>query len=330
MTTIDGLNPTKAQLALDAGPYLLGTGVNWALLGCLSVQWLLDLYSLSNARDTRALKALVYTVYFVDIVQTAISTYCAWVQLIFKPYGYGDVLDDNWSNTTLSLYAGTVSFTVQCFFAWRIWVLQNTPIMRKLVICIVILAVVQCGAALVVTGQFTARKVPEQDQWVEPAIIWLIASLLCDILISGCLSHFLRKARSQTPFLATQKLLTKLLILTVQSGLITAVVAGLELASFIIAIFLVSNYWDHGFTIVLGKLYSNTLLASLNARTVVTRISDNQTDFGAEMRSDQGIAFRVTFAEITAQAGGTTVTTETQCGTPAPSKGHDSEVSAGV
>ncbi|KII88016.1 hypothetical protein PLICRDRAFT_176755 [Plicaturopsis crispa FD-325 SS-3] len=329
MAAAETFRPTKGQLALDAGPYLLGTGVNWALLGCLSVQ--VYLYSLSSTSDRRAVKVLVYAVYLVDIIQTVIATYCAWVQLIYKPYGYGDVLEYDWSNVTLSLFAGTVSFTVQCFFAWRIWVLQDTGIMRKLVVCIVMLAVVQCSGAIAVSCQFFIDREFKRDQAIEPSVIWLGASLLCDILLAGCLSHFLRVARNQTPFAATKTILTKLLILTVQSGVITAVAAGMQLAAFTAGSLGVSNYWDMGLALVLGKLYSNMLLASLNARTVVVRISDTQADLPAvEGRSDQGIVFRVAFTEVTATAGGNTVTTETHCDTPPPQSKEHVESSGGA
>ncbi|KII88015.1 hypothetical protein PLICRDRAFT_42602 [Plicaturopsis crispa FD-325 SS-3] len=151
----------------------------------------------------------------------------------------------------------------------------------------------------------------KRDQSIEPAvvrlpsacgdvIVWLVATLLCDVLIAGCLSHFFRTARAQTAFSATKTFLTKLLVLSVQSGLVTALAAGAQLVTFMLGSLVVSNYWDHGLAIVLGKLYSNMLLASLNARTVVARITDGQADlkFTVEMKSHQGIAFRVEFTEV--------------------------------
>ncbi|KII88014.1 hypothetical protein PLICRDRAFT_42601 [Plicaturopsis crispa FD-325 SS-3] len=138
MAAVQNLNPTKDQLAVDSGPYLLATGMNWALLGCLSVQ--VYTYSISSVSDRRPLKALVYAVYLVEIIQTALATYCAWVQLIFTPYGYADTTSYSWSNISLVPFAGIVSFTAQCFFARRIWIVLTTPIMRNLVVCIVVVS----------------------------------------------------------------------------------------------------------------------------------------------------------------------------------------------
>ncbi|KII88054.1 hypothetical protein PLICRDRAFT_657972 [Plicaturopsis crispa FD-325 SS-3] len=289
-------NPGKGELALVQAPLLLGSVLDWALLGCLTMQ--IYTYSISNINDGRGVKALVCAVCLIDIVQTGISTYGAWSELIWRPYGLVTVDSFLSSYGGMSIFAGIVSFMVQCFFARRIWVLRPSPVMRKLVVCIILLAVLQCTASIVYASQLVVVSTYlTVDQAKEAPAIWLAASLLCDILIAGCMSHFLREARSRTPFIATKTVLTKLSVLALQSGFITAVAAGLQLTAFMTSCLVYGHNWDVFFSIILGKLYSATLLASLNARTAVVRVINNQTDV-VEIKSDQGIVFKADLSGI--------------------------------
>ncbi|KII88021.1 hypothetical protein PLICRDRAFT_657751 [Plicaturopsis crispa FD-325 SS-3] len=188
-------NYTVQELALVEAPYLFGPLVNWALLGCLSLQ--VYTYSVSGSRDARPLKALVYGIYLLDVAQTAIATYCAWVQLILGPRGFGDVDDFIWPISVLVLFVGLASFVVQCFFAWRIWVLKNTPLMHKVVICIFVLAFVQFSGSVasasltfiatklqasqvpIVGGSLAPGALPAHSSAVSRAQIWLAAGFLC-------------------------------------------------------------------------------------------------------------------------------------------------------
>ncbi|KII88017.1 hypothetical protein PLICRDRAFT_42607 [Plicaturopsis crispa FD-325 SS-3] len=302
---------TVQELALVEAPYLFGPLVNWALLGCLSLQ--VYTYSISSSRDRRGLKLLVYGVYLLDVAQTAFATYCAWVQLILGPHGFGSVEELIWAVSVLILFAGIVSFVVQCFFARRIWILKNTPAMHVVAVCIFVLAVVQCIFALASASLTFETAKLKANQTVEVPMIWLASSFLCDILISGSLFHILTGARAQTPFKAMESLLTRLSATAVQTGCITAVPAGLQLVAATLDKLPADNggnQWYYFFTFVLGKLYSNMLLASLNARTVPVRVVDSEGSAGA-VRTDEGIVFRVGLAgagETVDGSGGTPAT----------------------
>ncbi|KII88053.1 hypothetical protein PLICRDRAFT_176797 [Plicaturopsis crispa FD-325 SS-3] len=168
--------------------------------------------------------------------------------------------------------------------------------MRKLVVCIVVLAVGPCSSAIIVTGQDYTVTQSNFTRKVESNVIWLGSSLLCDILIAGCMSHFLRAARSETAFKATETILTKLFVLTVETGLITVLAASLQLVASLTSSLYFENTWDQFFAFILGKLYSNMLLASLNARAVLVRIN-NQTGT-VKMKSNEGVVFRAEFTGI--------------------------------
>lgn len=100
-----------------------------------------------------------------------------------------------------------------------------------------------------------------------------------DLVISLALVTFLRQSR--TGFATTDDLLTKLTRLTIQTGLITAVWALIDLILFVsmtsstlsgipntcISQLCLNNNWHFVFNMALAKLYGNCLMSSLNART---------------------------------------------------------------
>lgn len=66
----------------------------------------LDIYYLSFPNDSRIIKSLVYGLFFVDCVQTALTTHNAWH---FLSKGWGDIAvlsDPGWSWIAVPLLSG--------------------------------------------------------------------------------------------------------------------------------------------------------------------------------------------------------------------------------
>ncbi|KII90157.1 hypothetical protein PLICRDRAFT_174938 [Plicaturopsis crispa FD-325 SS-3] len=248
------------------GSYFIGILLNWLFLGFLTVQ--VYMYSLSGKRDRIAIKSLVYSVYGTDIIQTVITTHATWTILVDQ-WGDEDILiHQPWSVAALPVMCGVVSCMVQIFFAWRIWILQQSRIMRVMVVSLVVIALLQTICSIVgsieyglgLTGQTLVSL-------VSVFTVWLVGSFACDILITLSLLVILRKARAQTTFKETETVVTKLIVLTVQTGFITAAAAGVQLTLFLLN---PTNFSDIP-AFILGKMYSNVLLATLNARTIIAR-----------------------------------------------------------
>ncbi|KAG9082179.1 hypothetical protein FRC06_005185, partial [Ceratobasidium sp. 370] len=91
---------------------------------------------------------------------------------------------------------------------------------------------------------------------------WLASAALCDVLIVYMLSTALMTQR--TGFGRTDALIDKLLRYTINTGLLTSIIAITDLIAFCT----MNNLVHLCFNFILGKLYTNTLLATLNAREV--------------------------------------------------------------
>ncbi|EIN11098.1 hypothetical protein PUNSTDRAFT_133149 [Punctularia strigosozonata HHB-11173 SS5] len=114
-------------------------------------------------------------------------------------------------------------------------------------------------------GDFGALQ---RGNWVfasDPAmvaivIVWLITAAVCDTAITISLSLYLR--RHKTGFATTDRLVDRIIRTTVQNGLITAVWAITDLV-----VYLSTPTGLHlAFNFPLGKLYSCTLMSTLNSR----------------------------------------------------------------
>lgn len=91
-------------------------------------------------------------------------------------------------------------------------------------------------------------------------IVWLAAECVSDILISGILVWQLK--RRKTGFQSTDELVDRIIRLTVQTGLITSICATIDLA-----LFLSDPTGTHLiFNFPLSKLYTNTMMSTLNSR----------------------------------------------------------------
>jgi len=130
---------------------------------------------------------------------------------------------------------------------------------------IVLVALMQSLSAIIVAIRFAIASadvavIPDFTAGVE---VWLIGSFVCDILIAGTMITIFTLARRESQRPQTETLLTILIVNTVETGAITVVTAGVDLTLFLL---FQENFLHQVPAFILGKLYSNVVLAILNSR----------------------------------------------------------------
>jgi len=257
-------------------PMLLGALWNWTLYGVLIVQ--LYVYSYNFQRDRTLLKLLVYSVFLVETAQTALTGVDLYYWFVS---GFGNL--DHISSPYLSAFAGPiigsiVSLTVQLFFVYRIWVLSGrTSRVLCLIICL-------CSAVVAMTSFSAGVYIHVYNKFARIRVlrvitsIWLGMNALSDVLIAGSMLFYLGRRRKEDVYF-NDHALSRLVRLTIETNVLTTTVG---IASFLTVAIFSEKPWFTCPTAILGKLYSNTLLVSLN-----NRIS---------MREGRGAAPAVTFA----------------------------------
>ncbi|KAJ7063676.1 hypothetical protein C8F01DRAFT_1133909 [Mycena amicta] len=255
---------SEAAPYFDVGPMTIplfvGTILNWCLLGSLVVQVII--YFTAFPRDPKLSKLLVGLVCIVETLQTLSDT-----RDTSRTFGarWGDftVLDDvGWSWFSVPIIGSTIACAGQLFFAWRIYIIGRSLVMP---VIITILTVFQFGAGIwsgidiARAGrysllQFSSFKVP---------VAWLSATALCDLVIVASTCYYLLKNRRPGFNPSTTALISRIIKITVETGLVCAVYALLDLSLFVA---FKGNSSHLAVCIELSKVYSNSILAILNSR----------------------------------------------------------------
>ncbi|KAJ7623849.1 hypothetical protein DFH06DRAFT_1305270 [Mycena polygramma] len=257
-----------SEFHLITGPILIGTQFNWGLLGLLTIQ--VYHFYIRFPKERLAIKAFVYWLFFLDLAQTAFTSHFAF-GLLVTSWGDPAVFAKlPWSQCTVPIMAGLVSAQVQVFFAWRIYVLGGERSRFVLGICVLViaLALLQSLPSIISGIKYanTSSKLGEIPALILSVKIWLFGSAVCDVIITATMIFLLNQYRKMTSWKKTDSILTKLIFHTVQTGAVTSIAAIVEVVLFLVY----PQFFYHevpGF--ILGKMYSNAVLATLNARSAV-------------------------------------------------------------
>ncbi|KAI0000789.1 hypothetical protein BJV74DRAFT_820679 [Russula compacta] len=176
-----------------------------------------------------------------------------------------------------------VAVTVQYFFAYRVWVLSNKKFWWILLIISVCSVVNLTGAFIGAIYGFVHDRFANGPILRVCALTWLIGNAIADISISLSLLYYLTRRR---PGVAgeryfTNHALSKIVRLTVETNLVTSTDGVVAL---VMAVIYPSKNWFTCPVAILGKLYSNTLLVSLNNRISI-REGSTTRDAGRRSRT---------------------------------------------
>ncbi|KAF8180525.1 hypothetical protein K438DRAFT_1976714 [Mycena galopus ATCC 62051] len=260
------------RATLSTGPILAGTQFNWALLGLLTLQ----VYNFHvKFPNERLWLSLVLVSSFLYVSN----------QLSGRSFSVGETLECFRNSHGLNALSPFSQGWI--FFAWRIYVLGGQTSRFVLGICglIIVINLLQSSLSMI-TGVIhanTSSQLAEIPGLILAAKICLLGSAICDVVITATMVVLLNHYRKLAPWTKTDSLLTKLIYHTVQTGAITSIVAIAEIVLFLTY----PEYLYHevsGF--ILGKMYSDIVLTSLNARS--TTLFDDRFITANERRIDVG------------------------------------------
>ncbi|KAH9066189.1 hypothetical protein EDB87DRAFT_694071 [Lactarius vividus] len=247
-------SPTASPEVVKAAATLLfGCLFNWALYGALCVQ--IYVYSYNFPKDPLSVKFLAYFIFVLETVQTALTGADIYYWFVA---GFGDVErlgNSHFTPIDDPIMTAVSSLVVQGYFCYRIWVLTN----GRSWICwiIAINAVIQASAEMWLS--ITSLMVEKFVISKTGVYLWSIPSAIADILIAVAMTLLLRRANSKF----SNFVLIRVIRLTVETNTLTASVAVTTLVLYVAF----PNELYYVYTAdILGKLYSNTLLVSLNNR----------------------------------------------------------------
>ncbi|PBL01325.1 hypothetical protein ARMGADRAFT_1160541 [Armillaria gallica] len=254
------------------GPMLIGHMISVLLLGVVIAQTYIYMITYQK-RDKAWLKALVFFLLVLNVANTQFAYMYTALITHFEDPAY--LVQVTTVFATTAALTGVISCSVQMFFAWRVKILTSNLWLVGVVVATAIAGAIGAIASSVEAVSIgSLLRFQEIKAWV---ILWLVGACAADILITAILVWhlygFLRTSSNladlffhlgnhKTGFQASDELVDRIIRSTVQTGLLTSICAIVDLI-----VYLVDPTGLHLlFNFPLSKLYTNTLLSSLNSR----------------------------------------------------------------
>ncbi|KAJ7636316.1 hypothetical protein FB45DRAFT_906369 [Roridomyces roridus] len=256
----------------DVGPTLgaleLGVLVSYLLFGVTTTQ--VYIYFTRFPEDDWKLKILVAFVWTCEAIHSACVGHTLYVYTISN-FGNAGRLVEALPSTfdTAVLVASVITSAVQGFFAYRIYIIGGRRIILPGIFWgISTIRFIGCLGIFVTGVKMTSLPVYEkQIGWLMTSV-WAVGSAN-DIGISISLVYLLSRQRNEI-HQRTVPLVDKLIMWTLETGIMTSAWALLTLIFFVV---MNHNFVWLAIYITGTRVFSNSLLASLNGRSTLRAIS---------------------------------------------------------
>ncbi|KAF8319792.1 hypothetical protein DL93DRAFT_121743 [Clavulina sp. PMI_390] len=260
------LDLTPAQLheiRFTLGPMQIGNFLNSILLGVLFLQ--VGQY-FQNFRDPLWIRALVLLTLIIDVAQSAQMMFMTWEYSVTHFGDFTFLGASIWALSSIPFYSVPVSWIVQGFYAWRIWIITKVKWWSFMVIAF---AIVQGAFGIYAgIGSFLANSTADNVTLQHIAIVWFIFAMLCDVSIMVIMIWSL--SQSKTGFKDTDTLITKINRSILETGAATSATVLMDC----LFLFLIPGTDMHLVPVMaVGKVYSNSFLYLLNSRNTYRNVS---------------------------------------------------------
>ncbi|KAF8211493.1 hypothetical protein K438DRAFT_1958595 [Mycena galopus ATCC 62051] len=251
-----------------------------ALLGCIFAAGLYGVscvqtwyyFNRYGSTDHWYIKALVGLVFVCDSIHQALISHTVYWYVITN-YSRPEALSNLvWSILLEVLFNGLIGLIVQSFLTMRVWRLSNGNKALTAVTASLVLAEFGCSVAFTIQSmQLHTWKELGELKGLSMSVNILGAA--ADFVIALILVFYLR--RSRTGFKKSDTMISKLIMFSVSTGLLTSICAVASLVSILVwgqTLIYVAFYFS------LGRLYFNSVLATLNARKDIRAMTDDPED----------------------------------------------------
>jgi len=252
--------------------------LSWLLYGILVVQ--IYFYYVSFPRDRILLKITVYGLFGIDTFQNVLCFYIVW-SLLCGGWGRPAALEQlTFAFNLIPPTCGIVSLWVQLFYIYRIYVLGRASRIWKCVIVVIFLvSVMQALASLYVGAKLFTFTLLSDWHRLETSIgIWNVGSTISDVLIALSMAFLLtnfKKTTKEAGHQLSNVILNRLIRHSVESGALTAIIVLIDTGVIYgkpnTTLFTI-------FAFIQTKAYTNSLLASLNARSTISQMGPIEFD----------------------------------------------------
>ncbi|CAA7263560.1 unnamed protein product [Cyclocybe aegerita] len=248
------------DLTDSVGALQIGSLFSIFLFGIVTLQ--AYIYYTTFRQDRWGYKTLVGAVWLLEIGHTIAVSYEVYRATITL-YGKPQLLLTFPALSSGIAIAGAITTLVQCFFALRLFRVLPKPYAYIGIFCMSLSSIRFVGSVYLSYRAVTSKSVQdyrENNSWLVTTLLSTGASI--DVIIAVSMLYYLSKKRSQA-FERIATVIDRLIAYTVRTGLLTSVAAVVLLICYQA---MPNNLVWLALYTSLAKLYSNSLLASLNSR----------------------------------------------------------------
>ncbi|TFK26974.1 hypothetical protein FA15DRAFT_729106 [Coprinopsis marcescibilis] len=260
------------------GAGLIGALVNAMMYGLTTLQtYLFYLYYPNDSIGNKIMFSVVIIQFGRNLTHRIVSL-CIYFYLVTNYDNPGGLTKGHWSLFISILCNVILACIVQAFFTYRIHQLASPRIRWWLssIIGITVFAHLVFGVETVAFCFIKQDFARLHEFTIIAATPFAITAVLSDVMIAGSLCILLHGSR--TGFRNTNTLVTTLIIYAINRCLLTSAVAIAEVIIFSIK---PHAYWYLAVDFVIGKLWANSLLATLNSRLALQNMSSGEANGGS-------------------------------------------------
>ncbi|KAH7919269.1 hypothetical protein BV22DRAFT_1133958 [Leucogyrophana mollusca] len=287
--------PSISAKLLMRGP-LMGTLFGMLLYGVTCMQ---AFYYFQHYRnDRRAVKATVAVIWLLESAHACLAVNAMDFYLIANFGSEETLLAPTWEIMSVFVLGLLINYVVYLVFTWRIWQYAFT-VSRRSTLSISMISIATTRTALGIASSFTpTRGLPfvsalkQVQSHLQPSsalmlpqvylIIALVMFIVGDSLSALAMAYYLNKSRSGLRRM--DNLIDQLVLYCVGTGALTSII---YVASLITDILEPNSLTFMGIILVQTRLYSNSLLTSLNMRTFNAEKLNNDTFINVSQLSIQ-------------------------------------------
>lgn len=242
------------------GPFLIGAFLNIMLYGVLLMQSFIYFRTKRDPEDSPRLRYFVLYLIICDTLNTVFD-----IGVIYEPLvsRYGTPRATQRIPVMLNvdpIMTVIISVSVQLYYSYRIKLITQSWTIPRFIWIFIFCSLV--GGIATTVCSIIIGNYSQLEQFKGAIITWLASSTIADILITASLVIVLIKRRTGNT--RTDDMIDRIIRLTIHTGAITALFATLDLVLFVA---FPGTSLNFAFDFPLAKLYTNSLLSTLNARS---------------------------------------------------------------
>ncbi|KAF8201035.1 hypothetical protein K438DRAFT_1965567 [Mycena galopus ATCC 62051] len=270
---------TPESVKLLLGPIYVGTILSTCLFGVCAAQFTTYFTSSRRQQDSWTVRALVLWEFFLSIFCAGVSVYFVWLYLVDNYFNPAFLASAPWPLTAVPLLSGLSACPVQIFMAFRVLRLSKSRFIFGL---LVFLTISNGGIAFATSVLAFGLTFDEGSRLTPVADSWLAITVANDLAVTLFLIFYLHNSR--TGFNKTDTVIGRLIRSALESAAFATFFSIMVLVMF--TVFPTTGF-HLMFSQPMGRIYTSTLLSTLNGRESLRNDLHGTYEFGESVNVDR-------------------------------------------